>query len=97
MRKLLNSFLNSNLWQAYESDYSLNLQHWYLNDPERADRMERAFEHGNSGITHGECIQDWIECVECSELKPGTKARLYKEIEECRLWHETNGSLDQQQ
>jgi hypothetical protein len=96
-RRLLSAFLNSKLWLGYESDYSLNLQHWYLNDPERADRMEKAFSDGCNGLTHAEVMDDWRDCVENSDLKDATKERLYKEIEECRDWHDKNGSLDDQQ
>jgi hypothetical protein len=96
-RRLLDAFLRSNLWLGYESDFSLNLQYWYINDPERADRMERAFSGGNSGLTHAEVMDDWTDCVKNSDLKDATKERLYKEIKECREWHDKNGSLDDQQ
>jgi hypothetical protein len=95
-RDMLNAFLNSRLWDSYQSDYSLNLQHWYINDPERAERMDKAFSNGNFGLTHAETMEDWRDCIQSSTLAPGTKSRLHKEVDECWDWHKKNGSLDEE-
>jgi hypothetical protein len=39
----------------------------FISDPDRADRIHEAAEHGCDGSTHAECMEDWREFMETLE------------------------------
>lgn len=68
----------------------------FINDPERANRIHDAAEHGCDGSTHAEHIEDWQEFLDDSELPDEIKESIQKEIDACEAWHAANGSLHTQ-
>lgn len=74
----------------------------FINDPERAERLHEAAEHGGDGSTHYEIIEDWREFVDIlfrdlpwddrDEVEP-LRDTLDAAINDCESWHEKNGSL----
>ena len=64
--KSLREMLDSEEWQAFESDKLGNSL--YLEDPERADRIQEAAGGGCDGSTHGEHIDDWREFLGCLSI-----------------------------
>lgn len=83
-----------NIWQA-DRDAEIG-----LTDPERAERMNEAAEHGEDGSTHGERIKDMYRAVRdaryMNEIGPLTLIRLDKEIDAVYEWFENRGKLDRQ-
>jgi len=74
----------------------------FINDPERAERIHDAAEHGCDGSTHYEIIEDWREFADMlfrslswddrDDAEPLRDA-LDSAINECESWHEKNGTL----
>jgi hypothetical protein len=75
----------------------------FINEPERASRCYDAAEFGADGKTHAEVIQDWRDAfrayVRDKHLWSEPErfmAAVESRIDQVELWHEKNGSLDQQ-
>jgi len=74
----------------------------FINDPERAERIHEAAEHGCDGSTHYEIIEDWREFADMlfrslswddrDDAEPLRDA-LDSAINDCEAWHEKNGTL----
>lgn len=74
----------------------------FINDPERAERIHDAAEHGSDGSTHYEIMEDWREFADMlfrdlhfddrNDAEPLRDA-LDAAINDCELWHEKNCSL----
>jgi hypothetical protein len=75
----------------------------FYNDPERAARVHKAAEYGSDGKYHAEVIQDWRDAfsawvrdrkswAECQRFTAAVEASFTA----TELWHEFNGSLDQE-
>jgi hypothetical protein len=77
----------------------------FINDPERAERIHEAAEYGSDGSTHYEIIEDWREFAdmlfrslpwdEREEAEPSSDI-LHIAINQCKEWHEKNGTLHKQ-
>jgi hypothetical protein len=74
----------------------------FINDPERAERIYDAAEHGCDGSTHYEIIEDWrdfardlFRCLSMDESENEKKnyETLIAEIDSCEEWHDHNGTL----
>ena len=65
----------------------------FINDPDRAERINASSENGGDGSFHGEHIQDWRDCLDCLDLSDETKGAIAVEIDTTEKWHEENGSL----
>lgn len=94
----LDDFLNCKYWETWrESKLGSDL---WINEPERADRMDKAAEHGADGSTHRETINDQREAVKDAEsdrfFPPNNADALLRELDHIEAWHELNGSLDQE-
>ena len=92
----LDDFLRTN---AYRDSVAEIHGHLYFRDPERAERIDAAAEHGTDGSTHAERIDDmreaWREYVDSNVLLPGNADAVFAEIDACETWHERNGTLQQ--
>ena len=88
----LSAMLEMEELQMYISDKTGN--DLFINDPERAERIHEAAEHGADGSTHAETIEDWRDYLSMADYPDWLKDRLGLEINEVELWHELNGSLD---
>lgn len=96
----LNNFLETEFWQRW-SESNRN-QLWCTGNPydrERAKRLEEAAEDGVDGSTHGEAINDWLDCLNDRdadlEFGPLTVRRLTVEVENVFQWHKRNGTLNE--
>lgn len=97
----LDDFLKTDYWQNWDRDlrtalpYSINPE-----DKDRAERIEEAAEDGVDGSTHGEVINDWLDCLSDRdadlEFGPLTVKRLTVEAENVSDWHEQNGTFFEQ-
>lgn len=101
----LEEMYSSREYDAYISDRLGN--DLFISDPDRAERIHEAAEHGTDGSTHAEVIEDWRDFL--NSLKPidpdfpedGGEIteedfdRIEAEIAACETWHEMNGSLNQ--
>lgn len=94
--KTLSDLYNSPGFQAFQADLLGN--DLFIHDPERADRIYKAAEHGCDGSTHAEAIQDWRDYFELIEdsLDPDVVLNIAREIELTEAWHEEHGTLDSQ-
>lgn len=95
----LNDFLQTKYWQDW--DESNRNQLFCTGNPydrERAERLEVAAIDGCEGSTHGEVIQDWLDCLDDRdadlEFGPLTVQRLMTEAERTRDWFEEQGAID---
>jgi hypothetical protein len=77
----------------------------FISDPDRADRMHEAAEHGADGSTHYEIIEDWrdfardlFRSLSMDEREDEEKnyETLISEIDSCEEWHDHNGTLHDQ-
>ena len=77
----------------------------FISDPDRADRMHEAAEHGADGSTHYEIIEDWRDfardlfrslSMDESEDEEKNYEALIAEIDSCEAWHDHNGTLHDQ-
>ena len=87
----LGEMLNSPEYQAFESDVYGN--DMFINDPERAERVYAAAEHGCNGSYHAEVIQDWRNFLNIADYSDEILEHILAEIDACEDWHEQNGSL----
>ena len=97
----LNDFLQTEYWQDWDTNNRDQLL--YTDDPYdhgRAMRINEAARHGSDGSTHGEVVEDWLECLGHRgadlEFGPLTVQRLIVEAEGVRSWHKQNGTIDEQ-
>ncbi len=60
----LNEMLNSEEFQAYQSDTLFNIQHHILNTDVDVDNMIEANEMGLFGLTHQHFIDSWREYLD---------------------------------
>lgn len=80
----------------------------FINDPERADRIAQAAEHGGDGSLHCEVIQDWREFAdhvydgirrdaedEDEHAIDRAQESLAGDINDVEAYHETEGTLFQ--
>ena len=67
----------------------------YINDPDRAERIEEASEYGSDGSTHAEIIEDWRDFLDMIDVSQKTRAHINAEINRCEKWHIKNGSINQ--
>ena len=95
----LSDFLETEYWQSWDINNRESLS-YQTDTQDRARRIDEASEHGLEGSTHGEVIQDWLDCLDDRdadlEFGPLTVQRLMIEAENVRTWHEDNGSIDEQ-
>lgn len=94
--RLMDWFLESDEWQTFESNFNSNLPY---NDPERYERILEGSKFGACGSTHGEIIQDWLDCLGNIRLDRNVEKvcdLIEKHIQEVYNWHEKAGTLDKQ-
>lgn len=98
--KTISELLSHPQWDGYISSKLGN--ELFINDPERAERINDAAEHGCDGSTHYETIQDWRDFADMlyrnlswdeREEVEHIKDSLDSEINQCEEWHDKNGSL----
>lgn len=84
----------------------------FINDPDRAERIAEAAEHGCDGSTHQEVLGDWRDYLNTLkvfdpdyddpedrddfDLDEETYEKILAEINACEDWHEKNSSLHNQ-
>lgn len=93
-RNLLYYFLDSNVWLTYEWQCANNINYWWDIDMDRAKKVQQGYYTGDEGHSVAERINDMIECVIESNLKPATKKRLYQELDELEQYHMDKGTLE---
>lgn len=88
----ISDMINSREWDMFISDKLGN--DLFISDPERAERIHNAAEHGCDGSTHAEHIEDWREFVEllradaCRESYKLDDADENKAEAEINAWHD---------
>lgn len=102
----LREMYGSREFEAYISDKLGN--DLFINDPERADRIDEAAQDGADGSTHAEHIDDWREFLrnlrpidaeypeDGGDITDEDYTTIEAEIDACEAWHQANGSLEQQ-
>ena len=91
-------------WFIRREDIHPGIQELYLSDPERAERMDSAAENGADGSTHQEVIDDWRKAFSYfvrdrkghHNLPERFIAAVEAYFDKTELWHELNGSLNQE-
>jgi hypothetical protein len=107
--KTLSEMYQSKEYYSFISDRLGN--DLFINEPERAERINDYAENGCNGSMHSEVIGDWrdylntlkvydpeyddIEDIEKFDIAQSTYDFIEKEIDSCEDWHEKNGSLHQ--
>lgn len=91
--KILSDLIDSPGFDAYLGDKLGN--QLFLDDPERADRLQQYSADGGDGSTHAECIEDWREYLDTCEIDDETKEAIEEEIAECEKLHKAAGTLDE--
>lgn len=93
----LNDFLETEYWQDWDIQNRDSLG-YQTDTQDRARRIDEAAEYGCEGSTHGEVIQDWLDCLDDRdadlEFGPLTVQRLMTEAERTRDWFEEQGTID---
>ena len=101
IRRIVDDFIRSPFMQAREFGSSSDM---WIEDPDRAERVDAAAEDGCDGSTHQEHIQDWREAFRdftryergghhsCELLESAIEA-YWDDLE---MWHEKNGTLYEQ-
>jgi hypothetical protein len=99
----VDDLLNLPQWHSFiESRLGNDL---FISDPDRADRIHEAAEHGADGSTHYEIIEDWRDfardlfrslSMDEAEDEEKNYEALISEIDSCEAWHDHNGSLHKQ-
>lgn len=87
----LKDMIDSTEFRAFIADKLGN--NLFINDPERAERIEEQAEHGLNGSYHSEIIEDWREFLNIIRLPKKVKQNIEKEIDICEKFHENNGTL----
>jgi hypothetical protein len=104
----LREMLQSEAFEYFRADRLGN--DLFISDPERANRIHEAAEHGCDGSTHYEHIQDWRDFLSLYRefdpdfdergrdyrLCPGIIDSITDEINACEDWHDKNGSLHEE-
>ena len=93
-RLSLNDVIQSKEFDAFRSDKLGN--DLFISDPDRAERIAEAAEHGSDGSTHEEVIEDWREFLATLKLPESVRVRIEDEIDSCEEWHAEAGSLSEQ-
>jgi hypothetical protein len=99
----IDDMLNLHQWHSFiESRLGNDL---FISDPDRADRMHEAAEHGADGSTHYEIIEDWrdfardlFRSLSMDERDDEEKnyETLMDEINSCEEYHDGIGTLHNQ-
>ncbi len=101
IERIVDDFIRSPFMQAREFGSSSDM---WIEDPDRAERCDKAAEDGCDGSTHQEHIQDWRESFrdfmryerrghqDCELLEAAIDA-YWDDLE---VWHESNGTLFEQ-
>lgn len=93
----LSDFLSTDYWNAWRHD---NYSSLGFNDPDRAERVWNAAEHGADGSTHGEVIDDMRKAINDAYsdnfLGQGARDAILDEIDAVEEWHIENGSIDRE-
>lgn len=85
------------------NDSTPEIQDLYLKDPDRAERIDAAAEHGAEGSTHYEVINDWrrtfdnmIQDRRRWATPDRVVAAVHAHFDSIEAWHEIHGSLHQE-
>jgi hypothetical protein len=99
----LDDLLNLPQWHSFiESRLGNDL---FISDPDRADRMHEAAEHGEDGSTHYEIIEDWRDfardlfrslSMDDRDDEEKNYETLMDEINSCEEYHDGIGTLHNQ-
>jgi len=99
----INDLLNLREWDSFIGSRLGN--DLFISDPDRADRMHEAAEHGVDGSTHYEIIEDWRDfardlfrslSMDESEDEEKNYETLMDEINSCEEYHDGIGTLHNQ-
>ena len=99
----INDLLSLPQWHSFiESKLGNDL---FISDPDRAERMHEAAEHGADGSTHYETIEDWRDfardlfrslSMDEREDEEKNHEALMDEINSCEKYHDGIGTLHNQ-
>ena len=99
----IDDMLNLPQWHSFiESRLGNDL---FISDPDRADRMHEAAEHGADGSTHYEIIEDWRDfardlfrslSMDDRDDEEKNYETLMDEINSCEEYHDGIGTLHNQ-
>ena len=97
--KFIDWFISSKYMESYTEGSTSD----WINDPERAERCDKAAENGCDGSTHAEIIgdwrhafTDWIRDRRSWNGYPTFESAVEMYLDELESWHEMNGTLWQE-